>query len=129
MDRMLAFTIIDRYFKSWLEQDKEAFLSLLHEEILVKECTGDTYNNKAIAQRWFEGWNKEGNKVLNWDISSRYYDQDSQVAVVEWKFECLYDYNAYSFLGSSIVGFKDELIIKLFEFQMDIDEKYPYQKV
>ncbi len=128
MDKNLAFAMIDNYFRSWLEQDKELFLSQLHNDIVVRECTGDMYINKDISSKWFEGWNVEGNKVLRWDILGRYYDYMNQVGVVEWIFKCIYEYKDYSFKGSSIVAFKDNLIVKINEYQMDINKKYPFGK-
>ena len=128
MDKKTAFTIINNYFNSWLQQDKELFLSQLHDEIIVRECTGDMYNNKVIASNWFAGWNIEGNKVLRWEICESHYDREKQVAVVEWVFECMYESNKYSFEGASIVEFKDGLIIKIGEYKMDINKKYPYGK-
>ena len=126
MNKNLAYKIVDDYFKSWLKQDKEGFLSLLHEDVVVKECTGDVYKNKMIAEKWFEGWNVDGNKVFRWDISNRYYDNEKETAIIEWEFECLYEYNIYCFLGISTIRFKADLIYKLNEYQMDKEKKYPY---
>jgi len=78
MNKKLAYTITENYFDSWLKQDLKGFLSLLHDDIIIHECTGDVYNNKSIARMWFEDWNVDGNKVLRWDIINKFYDNDKE---------------------------------------------------
>lgn len=126
MNRKLAKNIVEDYFKAWIDQDKDLFLTLLHDEVVVYECTGDTYLNKNIAEKWFIGWHAEGNKVLSWDIFEHFYDEENQTATVTWVFKCCYHSNEYTFEGSTILNFKNDLIIKLSEYQMNVEKKHPY---
>lgn len=126
MDKNIAFSIVDRYFESWLSQDKNQFLAQLHQNVKVQECTGDVYNDKNTAKKWFEAWNVNGNKVLKWDIKKRFFDEENKVVVVTWTFKCIFDYTNYIFDGTSIIEFKDGLIIKLDEYQMEASKKYPF---
>ncbi len=127
MNKKLAYTITENYFDSWLKQDLKGFLSLLHDDIIIHECTGDVYNNKSIARMWFEDWNVDGNKVLRWDIINKFYDNDKETVILEWEFECVYEYKQYAFQGSSTICFKESLIYKINEYQMNIEKKYPYK--
>ncbi len=128
MNKNKAYTIVDNYFKAWLDQNKALFLSLLHNKIIVKECTGDMYKSKSICNDWFDGWHKHNNKVLQWDITQRNYDEEKQTVVVEWLFTCQFEEAVYTFEGCSLIEFKDDLIIGLREYQMDVNKKYPYGK-
>lgn len=127
MNENLAFTITENYFDSWLKQDKKEFLSLLHDDVMIQECTGDIHNNKSIARKWFEGWNVGGNKVLKWDINNKFYDNGKETVILEWEFECLYEFIKYVFQGASTICFKENLIYKLNEYQMNIEKKHPYK--
>lgn len=69
----------------------------MHDDVIIQECTGYVYSNKIIAKKWFEEWNVDGDKVLRWDIYNRFYDDDKETVIVEWEFECLYEYKKYAF--------------------------------
>ncbi|HZK34540.1 MAG TPA: nuclear transport factor 2 family protein [Bacillota bacterium] len=127
MNEESAYYITKKYFDSWLKQDKKEFSPLLHEDVVIQECTGDVYNKKKIAEKWFEGWNIDGNKVLRWDINNNFFDRDKETVFVEWEFECLYEFKKYAFQGASTISFKGALIYKLNEYQMNIEKKYPYK--
>ncbi len=99
--------VIDEYFSSWIHQNRNQFLSLLDEDIVVKECTGDVYEGIEAAQTWFETWNGNGNKVLSWEISNRYFDVKNEVATVIWLFECLFEGENFIFEGASVVKFRN----------------------
>ncbi len=118
--------VIDEYFSSWIHQNRDQFLSLLDKDIAVKECTGDVYEGIEAAQTWFETWNGNGNKVLSWEISDRYFDVRNEVATVIWIFECNFEGENFIFEGASVVKFRNNKILKLDEYQMNVEKNKPY---
>ena len=119
--------IVESYFESWLSNDFNRFKGLLHEDIIVEECSGDTYEGIKACETWFETWNQPGNRVSSWKITRTISGDLNSEIIVEWNFVCDYDYKTYSFDGCSIFTFKDHLIISLKEFQMEKEKKYPYK--
>lgn len=120
--------IVESYFYSWLQNDFNRFRNLLHPNIKVEECTGDTYIGSKACEDWFKTWNQVGNRVLNWKISNTISGKLNSEIIVEWSFTCEFDYKTYSFDGCSIFAFEDHKIIGLKEFQMDTNKKFPYNK-
>lgn len=128
MDAELSLHIISEYFESWINRDEELFLSLLDDDIVINECTGASYLNKQIAGKWFKGWHAEGNKVLVWDIKDHFYDEEKEVAIVKWRYICLYLEKEHMFDGASVVKFRKNKIVGLDEYQMEAEKKFPYIK-
>lgn len=126
MNRATAEQLIYRYFNSWLQQDLDQFKTILHTEVVIKECNGPIYKGKNAAEMWFSSWNRNNNRVLQWDISNLFYEDKSNQAAIEWLFKCRFDEEEYSFYGSSIIRFRDNLIVSLNEYQMQIEQFYPY---
>lgn len=126
MQRGMAKEKINQYFEAWLNQDVSLLLSVVDENIIVKECYGPIYKGKRAIEKWFAEWNSGTNKVLRWEPTSFIYDSDLAEAAVEWSFQCLFDDKECEFYGSSIITFKDELIISLREYEMKKDQYYPY---
>src|SRR5215475_9903068 len=104
MNRPTAETLIRQYFQSWLQQDLDLFLSTLSPTVRVMECYGPVYDGIAEAERWFADWHTrpEKGRVTRWDILLLMYDQNQDVAAVEWDFECVYDRDVGTFLGASL---------------------------
>lgn len=123
----LYLVMVESYFYSWLQNDEHRFSDLLHEDIVVEECTGDNYIGKTSCKKWFETWNQQGNKVTHWEISKTISGSLNKEIIVQWSFVCDYDFKSYSFNGCSIFEFKNHKIISLKEFQMDNNKKYPYE--
>lgn len=119
---------MEKYIEAWLNKDVRLFLSLLDEDVVVHECTGDTYLNKQVAENWFNGWHAEGNKVLAWDIKNHFYDEEKEVATVTWRFTCLYQEKEYTFDGATVVKFRDDKIVELDEYQMETEKRFPYME-
>lgn len=128
MNRDIAKRITDDYFKAWIERDKELFLSLLDPNVVINECTGDSYLNKVVAGNWFKGWHEEGNHVLSWDINECFFDKSKEVASAIWRFVCVYKGQEYSFDGVTMIRFNENKIISLDEYQMEVIKKYPYSE-
>lgn len=126
MNKTSAKKITDAYFESWLSQDYDRFIGLLHPDIEVKECTGDTYLGIETAKKWFKGWHEGGNRVVTWPISDYMYDPESETMIATWIFTCLFDGVEYTFEGISTLSFGDGLIYRLSEYQMEAEKKYPY---
>lgn len=119
--------LVESYFWSWLTNDINRFKQLLHADIVVEECSGDTYVGKDTCETWFKTWNKTGNKVMTWNITKTILESLNSEIIVEWQFACDYDFKAYSFDGCSVFEFRDHKIVSLKEFQMEKEKKYPYR--
>ncbi|MNJ34779.1 SnoaL-like domain protein [compost metagenome] len=127
MNNEFAEQMIRTYFKSWVDKDFQAFLSTLHHEAVVRECTGAEIQGRAEHERWFLEWNSGHNKVEYWDIKKIGFDQKQSIACVEWQFACIYDEQQYIWDGVSIVYFRDSLIFEINEYEMKRDKFYPYR--
>lgn len=126
MEKEKVISLINDYFKAWVKKDKKLFLSTLHNEAIVRECTGAVCQGKTALEAWFTDWNKGTNRVDYWKIKSFGYDKENSTAYVEWIFKCLYENEEYEWEGASIIYFKDDLIIGINEYEMKTDKFYPY---
>lgn len=126
MEKEAAKELIEKYIKAWKEKDLDLFLSVLHNLVEVRECTGAIYQDKETLEKWFIDWNQGTNKVIYWEIKSFGFDKKKSAAFVEWKFKCSYENKEYEFEGSSAVYFKDGLILKVNEYEMKLEKFYPY---
>jgi hypothetical protein len=128
VDRVSAESLIRRYFQSWLQQDQALFLSTLAPEIKVTECYGPVYCGTDEVRQWFADWHlKSGKgKVTKWDILSILFDNDQEMAAIEWDFECVYEGNLGSFFGTSLFRFDGRAITSIQEFKMEKDQYRPY---
>ncbi len=126
MNRKLTQTITAEYFQAWLTQDLALFLSVLKDDIIIKECYGPVYQGKAAAEQWFRAWNDGRNRVLQWPIESFLYDTEAETAAAEWYFQCLYEGKVSEFYGSSVITFQAEAIAGLNEYEMKKEQYYPY---
>lgn len=117
MDKSEARGLIDRYFTAWLEADREAFLSCLHPQAVVRECNGSAYAGRQELERWFRDWNRDGNRVQRWDILAAGFDEQEVTAFVEWEFRCVYEQAEYGWLGVSIIRFADGVIREVNEYE------------
>jgi hypothetical protein len=126
--RNTAEGLIRQYFKSWLQQDLFLFLSVLSPDITVQECYGPLYCGTDEVRQWFVDWHtKEGKgKVTKWEIFNILYDYEQDMAAVEWDFECLYEGNLGSFLGTSLIHFDEETIDRIQEYKMEKEHYRPY---
>lgn len=115
------------YFESWVEEDFEKFASSLDDEAIVRECTGAIIEGRDELHRWFTEWNKSDNKVVYWNIKHIGFDKEKMSAFVEWKFKCIFEGKECEWDGSSIVYFKDSLIVELNEYEMKQEKFYPYR--
>ncbi|GGH27434.1 nuclear transport factor 2 family protein [Paenibacillus segetis] len=128
MNRNQTSIIINEYFESWIKKDMEMFTKVVHDEAIIRECTGAVMEGKNELENWFTQWNNSDNKVDYWTIKEIGYDEVRNVAFVEWRFKCLFDAKEYEWEGSSIVYFKDSLIIELNEYEMKQDKFFPYRR-
>lgn len=129
MNRNQASIIISEYFESWIKKDIEMFSRVVHDAAIIRECTGAVMEGKNELLIWFAQWNDSDNKVDYWEIKEIGFDEVRNVAFVEWRFKCLYDGKEYEWDGSSIVYFKESLIIELNEYEMKQDKFFPYRSV
>ena len=117
--------LIKRYFKSWINNEKNILREIFSENIVYSECYGPEYNGISIIERWFEDWHNNG-QVLAWDIKQFIHNEN--ITVVEWYFKCFYKANESEFNGVSIIEFDDnDRIISLKEFQSKFKHYYPYR--
>lgn len=127
MNKNQAVELIALYFESWVEQNYEKFTRTVHEEAIVRECTGAVIQGKHELDRWFTEWNENGNKVIYWNIHRIGYDSEKMSAFVEWTFKCRFDGTEYEWDGASVVYFRDSLIVELNEYEMKREKFYPYK--
>jgi hypothetical protein len=130
MNRATAEMLIRQYFQSWLHQDVMLFLSALSPNITIVECYGPMYNGTDETQRWFTDWHTrpEKGKVTRWDILKVLYDEQQELAAVEWDFECIYDGKVGSFLGASLFGFDQTKIMSIQEYKMEKEHYHPFKR-
>ena len=130
MDRATAELLIRQYFQSWLQQDVSLFLNTLSPDIEVVECYGPAYSGIDETQDWFHDWHTrpEKGKVTRWDILKLIYDEQQEIAAVEWDFECVYDGNVGSFLGASLFSFNQTKITSIREYKMEKEQYRPYRR-
>lgn len=129
MNRNEASQIIREYFESWIKKDIAMFGKVVHEEAIVRECTGAVMQGKDELKNWFHQWNESDNKVDYWAIQEIGNDEARNAAFVEWKFKCFYEAKEYEWDGASIVYFKESLIIELNEYEMKQDKFHPYRGI
>lgn len=127
MNRDQATGLITSYFESWVEQNADQFRRTIHEDGVVRECTGAVIQGKHQLERWFTEWNESGNKVLYWNIHHIGYDPEKLSAFVEWSFKCCFEGIEYEWDGASVVYFRDALIVELNEYEMKREKFHPYQ--
>lgn len=118
MDKAKARELITAYCNAWVQNDSHLFSSVLHNEAVVRECTGSVMEGKVVLQQWFSDWNSNRNKVDYWTIQTFGYDGGNLTAFVEWEFKCEYKSKEYEWNGCSIVYFKDHLISGINEYEM-----------
>lgn len=53
MNREMVDQRITMYFESWVEKDFNKFISVIHDNAIVRECTGAVIEGKEALQRWF----------------------------------------------------------------------------
>ena len=116
--------IITDYFHAWLEQDCDKFLGTISDDFYARECTGDVYEGKEIARRWFESWHTGDHQVLCWEIDQAW--QLDNRHFVTWTFTCRYDNNLTTFKGISHLLIKNNKICQLNEYSQEAENKYPY---
>jgi hypothetical protein len=128
MNRNTAETLIRQYFQGWLQQDVTLVLSTLSPSITVVECYGPVYCGLTEVKHWFRDWHtgKGKGQVTRWDILKVMYDEQQQMAAVEWDFECHYDDHWGSFLGASWVRYDDATITRIQEYKMEKAQYRPY---
>lgn len=127
MNRNQVTSIVNDYFESWVKKDIGMFSNVIHDAVIVRECTGAVMEGKEELVKWFTHWNQSNNKVDYWTIKEIGFDERRNVAFVEWTFKCIYDATEYVWDGASIVYFKESLIIELNEYEMKIEKFYPYR--
>lgn len=127
MHRNDAVDTITFYFESWVENDFSKFSRVIHDEAIVRECTGAIIEGKDELRKWFAQWNENGNRVVHWIIEYIGFDKESVSAFVEWKFKCIFEGKEYEWNGASIVYFRDSLIIELNEYEMKQEKFFPYR--
>lgn len=126
MNRELAEELIAHYFNAWVKKDMEAFKRVLHNHAVVRECTGAVIKGEAALHRWFAEWNHSDNQVIHWHIRHVGYDDNRDIAFIEWNFKCVYESQQYEWDGASIVSFKDALISEVNEYEMKKEKFFPY---
>jgi ketosteroid isomerase-like protein len=126
MNREEAKDLITRYFRAWVKRDFDLFAGTVHDETVVRECTGAVIEGKEQLHRWFREWNGQGNEVLDWRIHRFGYDGVQQSAFVEWTFKCRYEGREYEWDGCSAVSFRDDRICELNEYEMKREKHCPY---
>lgn len=116
--------LIERYFRSWLNQEIEVLESTFSKDVVYSECYGPEYQGIDQVLRWFTEWNKVG-RVLEWRIKDYVHQNDK--TVVEWYFCCDYNHEISGFDGVSIIKFDDNgKIEELREFQSKSEHYFPY---
>jgi hypothetical protein len=128
MNRDKVFEKINQYFTSWIEKDFNLFESVLHDESVIRECTGTVIQGRDQLNGWFLQWNGNGNEVVSWEIKNIGYDSESLNAFVEWNFICKFKSRKYEFEGSSIICFENSLIKEINEYEMKKKKSYPYKQ-
>lgn len=125
-NRKAAEALVNAYMASWLQQDTDLFASVLHEEAIVRECTGAVIAGKEELNRWFRQWHESGNRVTVWALRRIGFDETCGAAFAEWTFQCEYEGRTYTWDGSSIVRFRDGLIAEINEYEMKQEKFRPY---
>ncbi|WP_055108638.1 nuclear transport factor 2 family protein [Paenibacillus ihumii] len=128
MNRDKAIEIVTLYFESWMEKDFIKFTKVMHDEAIVRECTGAVIEGKDELTRWFTEWNEGENTVLKWISHNFGFDKERMSAFVEWKFKCIFEGKEYEWDGSSIVYFRDSFIVELNEYEMKQEKFFPYRQ-
>lgn len=129
MNRNQVTKTVSDYFESWIKKDIGMFSNVIHDAAIITECTGAVMEGKDELVSWFTQWNNSDNKVEYWTIKEIGFDETRNVAFVEWRFKCIYDTKEYEWDGSSIVYFKESLIIELNEYEMKQMKFYPYRSI
>ncbi len=119
--------LLQQYMTSWVNADKELFLSLLSSDIYLVECYGASYKGVEETKKWFEEWNRKG-KVLAWNLYESYYDPDKDMLIATWEFHVQYpEENEPVFDGVTLMQATDGKIHRLFEYSMKHDLFRPYK--
>lgn len=114
MNESIAKNLVEQYVAGWKEAGIETVLSALRDDCVVTESYGPIYRGRDNVRLWMEKWLGEGNRVLQWDISTLVVWQDS--AAFEWRFKCLWHGNESYLEGATIVRFRGEKIQSLREY-------------
>ncbi|MCC2626287.1 MAG: putative cytosolic protein [Burkholderiales bacterium] len=123
MEKDIALNLLETYIAGWKQNDINAIIEPLHNEVIVIESHGPKYIGVSSVELWFYMWKKADSYIKKWDILSSNYCQDSQTLFCEWDFECMSLNKVYAFLGISVVQFKERKISSLHEYKMS---KAPY---
>lgn len=127
MKRQNMLKLFKQYTKGWKEWNSAMILGCLDTSSIITEFNGKCFSGIEQIRRWLSDWEKEGNRVSQWDIKNEYYDLDSKVAVFEWEFSCMIGSDKHHFKGSSIVKYHKNLIKEMREYQMKAECYYPYE--
>jgi len=111
-DRMK--TVFERYVEAWKRADIEAALDTLEDNCVITECYGPVYRGRDKVRLWMEKWLGDGNRVLEWEITSELFGQDA--AAFEWRFKCLYQGEEAGFEGASVVRYRNGKILTMREY-------------
>lgn len=118
MNKNTALKLLDKYMVAWKQNDLNAIIEPLHNEIIIIESHGPEYIGIESIQMWFSMWKKADSYINNWNILSSNYCDDSESLFCEWDFECVSFNKVYAFLGISVVQFKEHKISFLREYRM-----------
>lgn len=112
------------YFQAWIDRDETVLERVMARDVAYSESYGPQYRGLDQIRRWFSDWNRRGS-VCRWEIT-RFIEQGDALAV-EWFFSCVYDGEAGSFDGVSLIDFdEDGRIAVLKEFQSRAEHCFPY---
>lgn len=121
-------SLLEKYIKSWLIQDKEMFLNTLNDKVDIRECYGASYACKSEAEAWFTEWNKRG-KVLDWKILDVFFDSERCLLFATWEFNHRYPgINEPRFDGITMMAVENGKITLLYEYETRHERFYPYKE-
>ncbi|MCC2645391.1 MAG: putative cytosolic protein [Burkholderiales bacterium] len=118
MGKNIALNLLETYIAGWKQNDINAIIEPLHNEVIVIESHGPKYIGVSSIELWFKMWKKADSYVKKWDILSSRYCEDSRSLFCEWDFECVSLNKVYAMLGISVVQFRENKISFLHEYKM-----------
>ncbi|GEM_PF-274074 len=101
-------SIIETYFKMWVERDFSGLNDIFAPDIYYSECYGPEYRGYDEINKWIDKMLKE-QTVLEWPVS-RFIHQGNTV-VTEWLFRDRSNGTENEFDGVSVIEFNDDMTI------------------
>jgi hypothetical protein len=108
--------LIQSYIEGWKQGSVAKILAPLADSCTIIESHGPHYHGKEAVRKWVEDWNRQGNKVEKWDMTSFHEIEDGFVC--EWDFSYRGKNIQESFSGITIAYIHERKIAALKEYRM-----------